>query len=66
VTPRKAKDLSRVRARLEEVFTATVAEVWLHSPNAFLGGARPLDVLLIEGLTPVLAAIDATAAGSYA
>jgi hypothetical protein len=38
----------------------------MHSQNAHLDGARPMDVLALRGPDEVLEALDATIAGSYA
>ncbi|MGH2750400.1 MAG: antitoxin Xre/MbcA/ParS toxin-binding domain-containing protein [Actinomycetota bacterium] len=62
---RRLMDIDYVLGRLEQIFVPEVAQVWLVSPNAFLGGARPFDVLQREGPAEVIAAIDAAAAGSY-
>lgn len=43
----------------------TVA-AWLTGRNSFLGGARPVDVLRLEGVSRVLDALEQEAAGSYA
>jgi uncharacterized protein (DUF2384 family) len=43
-----------------------VAREWLTSPNSYLDGARPLDVLMAEGPSDVIKAIDATIGGAYA
>lgn len=59
-------DLDYVLSRLEELYEPSVAARWLESPNSFLDGASPLDVLLLEGPAPVIEAVDATIAGSYA
>lgn len=59
-------DLDYVLSRLEGVYDSETAETWLTSPNSFLNGARPLDVLLTDGPSKVIEAIDATIAGSYA
>jgi len=59
-------DLEYVLSRLDDLYRPAVALGWLESPNAFLGGARPLDVLLRDGPAPVIEAIDASMAGSYA
>lgn len=59
-------DLDYALSRLEQVYDPDTATTWLTSPNAFLEGARPVDVLLTDGPAAVIEAIDATAAGSYA
>lgn len=63
---RHVLDLDYVLSRLEQVYGSDTAHVWLTSPNAFLGGAHPMDVLMLEGPSAVIEAIDATVAGSYA
>ena len=68
-SPRSRKrilDLDYVLSRLEDLYEPEVAARWLDSPNSFLDGARPVDVLLREGPAPVIEAVDATIAGSYA
>ncbi|WP_306303795.1 antitoxin Xre/MbcA/ParS toxin-binding domain-containing protein [Rhodococcus wratislaviensis] len=42
------------------------ARTWLESTNAYLDGARPLDVLQRSGPAPVLEALDAQAWGGAA
>lgn len=39
---------------------------WLHSPNSFLAGARPIDVLRLRGPEELIGALNAEYAGSYA
>lgn len=63
---RLVQDLEYVVSRLEGLWEERTARTWLGSPNAFLDGARPMDVLRDEGPAPVIAALDAAAAGSYA
>lgn len=63
---RAVLDLDYVVARLHQLWTPDVAEIWLQSPNAHLGGATPLDVLRQRGAREVLLAIDAEAEGAYA
>lgn len=62
---RKVIDLDYVFGRLEQLFSARQAEIWLTSFNAHLG-ARPVDVLRIRGAGPVVEAIDAEAQGAFA
>jgi hypothetical protein len=40
--------------------------VWLHSANAYLGGARPIDVAAIRGPQEVLDALDEAVSGGFA
>lgn len=68
-SPRSRKhilDLDYVLSRLEDHYEPAVAARWLESPNSFLDGARPMEVLLREGPAAVIRAVDATIAGSYA
>lgn len=59
-------DLDYVLSRLEQLYEPESAKTWIASPNAFLSGARPIDVLLTEGPAEVIEAIDASVAGSFA
>ncbi len=60
------RDFDLVLERACQVWEPSVARVWLHSQNAHLGGARPIDVLRERGAQEVLDALDAAAAGTYA
>ncbi|MDQ2724361.1 MAG: MbcA/ParS/Xre antitoxin family protein [Actinomycetota bacterium] len=59
-------DLDHIIARLQLVWGSDVIGDWLEGPNAFLEGARPIDVLLTHGSAMVLEAIEAEASGAYA
>jgi uncharacterized protein (DUF2384 family) len=59
-------DLDYVLSRLQQLYGPEVAREWLTSPNSYLDGARPLDVLMAEGPSDVIKAIDATIGGAYA
>ncbi|MGI8946640.1 MAG: antitoxin Xre/MbcA/ParS toxin-binding domain-containing protein [Ornithinimicrobium sp.] len=59
-------DLEHVLARARLVWAEPAASVWIDSANAHLGGATPADVLRLEGVGPVLRAVDAAAWGSGA
>lgn len=59
-------DLEHIFARARLVWGGESALVWLESANAFLGGARPLDVLRTEGPARVLEALDAEMWGGAA
>jgi hypothetical protein len=59
-------DLDHIIARLQLIWDEDVIGDWLEGANAFLGGARPIDVLRLNGSGPVLEAIEAEAAGAYA
>lgn len=60
------QDLAYVVARGGLVWTRPALGIWLTSHNAFLGGARPLDVVLSDGSQPVVAALDQELSGAYA
>jgi hypothetical protein len=59
-------DLDHIIARLQLVWDEEVIGDWLEGTNSFLDGARPIDVLRVNGLVPVLEAIEAEASGAYA
>ena len=59
-------DLDHIIARLQLLWDTDVIGDWLEGSNAFLEGARPIDVLLVHGSIPVLEAIEAEASGAYA
>jgi len=59
-------DLEHVFSRARLVWGGDAARIWLESPNAFLSGARPSDVLLTEGPARILEALDAEMWGGAA
>lgn len=59
-------DLEHVYSRARLVWGEEAARIWLESANAFLSGARPLDVLLTDGPARVLEALDAEMWGGAA
>ena len=61
-----AHDVAAVRARLRGLWTDPVIDVWLTSANSHLGGARPIDVLALNGVETVMGAIDVETAGGAA
>lgn len=63
---RRLLDLDYVVSRLEQLYEPATAQTWLTSPNSYLNGSRPLDVLETEGPASVIEAIDASMTGSYA
>ena len=63
---RRLSDLDHVLDRLLMELWPDQAGDWLTSPNAHLGGAFPIDVLVLHGAGPVLEAIDALAVGAFA
>ncbi|MEV8274320.1 antitoxin Xre/MbcA/ParS toxin-binding domain-containing protein [Microbacterium sp. NPDC077184] len=58
-----ASDVEAVRERLSILWTDPAIDVWLTSANAHLDGARPTDVLALNGLETVMEAIDIEVAG---
>ncbi|WP_438354640.1 antitoxin Xre/MbcA/ParS toxin-binding domain-containing protein [Microbacterium sp. CJ88] len=58
-----ASDIAIVRGRLAALWTEPAIDVWLTSANAHLDGARPCDVLALEGLAAVVEAVDVEVAG---
>jgi hypothetical protein len=61
---RRVLDLDYALARLLLVYPPRQAKIWLDSHNAGLD-ARPVDVLRIHGVAPVIQAIDVEAQGAY-
>lgn len=59
-------DLEHVYSRARLVWGGESARIWMESANAFLGGARPVDVLLTEGAARVLQTLDAEMWGGAA
>ncbi|GAA1656197.1 hypothetical protein GCM10009806_26400 [Microbacterium flavum] len=58
-----ASDIAVVRERLTAIWTDPVIDVWLKSANAHLDGARPCDVLIVNGPEAVLEAAAVEVAG---
>jgi uncharacterized protein (DUF2384 family) len=63
---RRIVDLHDVLTRILRVYKPEVAAMWLVGSEPLLGGARPIDVLAMEGAAPVVRAIDGIASGAYA
>ena len=63
---RRLIDLDYVLGRLLLVWDKSVAADWLTTPNGFLDGATPLEVVESRGTTEVIEAIEAEGAGAYA
>ena len=59
-------DLDYVIARAGLLWKPSVIGSWLNGSNAFLDGARPIDVLRATGSAPVIDALDQELAGGYA
>jgi uncharacterized protein (DUF2384 family) len=63
---RRIVDLHDVLTRILRVYGREAAAVWLVGSEPLLGGARPIDILVLEGAAPVIRAIDGIAEGAYA
>jgi uncharacterized protein (DUF2384 family) len=63
---RRIVDLHDVLTRILRVYHRDAAALWLVGCEPLLGGARPVDVLIMEGAAPVIRTIDAIAEGAYA
>ena len=63
---RRIVDLHDVLTRILRVYNPELAAMWLFGSEPLLGGARPIDVLAMEGAAPVVRAIDGIAQGAYA
>src|SRR5450631_3117564 len=63
---RRIVDLHDVLTRILRVYGRDAAAMWLVGSEPLLGGARPIDVLVVEGAAPVVRAIDGISQGAYA
>ena len=63
---RRIVDLHDVLTRILRIYHRDAAAMWLSGSEPLLGGARPIDVLALEGAAPVVRAIEAIAEGAYA
>jgi len=63
---RRIVDLHDVLTRILQVYEREAAELWLVGSEPLLGGARPIDVLALEGAAPVIRAIDGIMQGVHA
>jgi len=63
---RRVVDLHDVLTRILRVYGRESAALWLVGSEPLLGGARPIDVLALEGAAPVIRAIDGIAQGAFA
>ena len=63
---RRIVDLHDVLTRILRVCGREAAAMWLVGSEPLLGGARPIDILVLEGAAPVIRAIDGIAEGAYA
>lgn len=63
---RRIVDLHDILTRALRVFDREAAALWLGGSEPLLGGARPIDVLVLQGAAPVIAALDGIIEGAYA
>lgn len=63
---RRIVDLHDILTRILRVYGREAAALWLVGSEPLLGGARPIDVLVVEGASPVIRAIDGIMQGAYA
>ena len=63
---RRIVDLHDVLTRILRAYNRDAAALWLVGSEPLLGGARPIDVLTVEGAAPVIRAIDGIMQGAYA
>lgn len=63
---RRIVDLHDVLTRILRVYEPEMAAMWLSGSEPLLGGARPIDVMTIEGAAPVIRAIDGISQGAFA
>jgi uncharacterized protein (DUF2384 family) len=63
---RRVVDLHDVLTRILRVYGREAAAMWLVGSEPLLGGARPIDILVLEGAAPVIRAIDGISQGAYA
>jgi uncharacterized protein (DUF2384 family) len=63
---RRIVDLHDVLTRILRVYPIAAAAMWLVGSEPLLGGARPIDVLAMEGAAPVIRAIDGISQGVFA
>ncbi|MGO4230174.1 hypothetical protein AB4Y72_15040 [Arthrobacter sp. YAF34] len=66
VTRAAGPDGRAVVPRLLSLMVPEAALLWLEGSEPFFGGARPIDVLAIDGPGPVLEALDAVEQGGFA
>ena len=68
-SPERAReliDLDHVVARVVSWLGSEMTISWLNGSNAFLEGARPIDVLRMRGSSEVVNAIDVETSGAFA
>jgi uncharacterized protein (DUF2384 family) len=63
---RRIVDLHDVLTRILRIYNREAAAMWLTGSEPLLGGARPIDVLVMEGAGAVVRAIEGIAEGASA
>jgi len=63
---RRIVDLHDILTRILRVYNRESAAMWLVGSEPLLGGARPIDVLALEGASAVIRAIDGITQGAHA
>ena len=63
---RRIVDLHDVLTRALRLFHRDTAAQWLVGSEPLLSGARPIDVLALEGAAPVIRALEGIAQGAFA
>jgi len=63
-TRERLVDLFYVVDQLEEIYRPEGVEIWLHSRNKLLGGARPVDLLGKGEFAPVIDAVESLTHGA--
>lgn len=61
-----SKEIDYVLVRANQVWGPDAARIWITSANAFLGGARPLEVLEREGAARLIEVLRAEMWGGAA
>ncbi|HET9394224.1 MAG TPA: hypothetical protein VFO29_11980 [Candidatus Rubrimentiphilum sp.] len=62
---RRVMDVHDVLTRAFQVFAPETAMSWLVGNEPFLAGKRPIDVLALGSVAPVIEALDNQEAGAY-
>jgi len=62
---RRIVDLHDILTRVIRIYTREGAARWLVGSDPLLGGARPIDVLVVEGAAPVIRALEGLAQGTF-
>ena len=63
---RRIVDLHYILTQILRVYNHEAAALWLTGSEPLLGGARPIDVLAMEGAAPVIRAMHGIMQGAYA